>query len=579
MTYSPNAGMKEDTSKGSADKKSQVDIYTLIDDIILEHDLDTGSTTWKNVCNSPFDLRPNSSLADWRALIHPNDLEETLSSAQEALCGDDQQWSRTYWLKDLNNTYQLIQDRRIIKRYENGRPSSVLAVLKVIPQEQQLRNRLDRSFDLACIGRWELDLLSGELYWSDITKKIHNKPLHYIPNIEEAIYFYKEGEHRDQIQSSIQNVLDGHIDTWNLEAILVTATGQEKWVRAFGQAEKIRGKIVRLFGSLQDISEQKETELIIQHAKKRYQLAAKAGTIGIWEWDFSRKRIHLDEVMYDLYGFSPEDRNRPLSTLESRLHPEDLSNARRELEEAIQNGGNYQSTFRICLPPDRSLRHIKAFGDIVFDESGHPKTMIGLNMDITQEVEQTRNLRQANAEKEEILNSISDGFISIDDNRQMTYCNKAAKTIFNSLQDWEDQNWFDITFRKQGHVWKKLEQCLSQKVTTWSKAYYEETETWLYILFYPKEEGAVCFFRDISDVEEYAQIITTQYQKLKKIAWAQSHELRAPLTNILGLVNLLREAYTGDNQEIHTFLDMLSESSVNLDAIIHKMILETDHIP
>jgi PAS domain-containing protein len=578
MTYSPTARIKENASKSSADNRSQVDIYTLIEDIILEHDLDTGITTWKNVSNSLFDLHPDSSTADWRALIHPNDVEETLTSAQEALDGDDQQWSRTYWLKDLNNTYQLIQDRRIIKRYENGRPSSVLAILKVIPQEQQLRNRLDRSFDLARIGRWELDLLSGELYWSDMTKKIHDKPLHYIPNIEEAIYFYKEGEHRDQVQSSIQNVLDGHIDTWDLEAILVTATGQEKWVRALGQAEKVRGRIVRLYGSFQDISEQKETELIILHAKKRYQLAAKAGTIGIWEWDFSRKRIHLDGVMLDLYGFSPEERNRPLSTLESRLHQEDRPKARRELEEAIERGGNYKSTFRICLP-DQSVRHIIAYGDIIFDKVGRPATMIGVNMDITEEVIQTQKLRRANAEKEEILSSISDGFITIDDNRQMTYCNKAAKTIFNSLQDWGDQNGFDTIFRKQGHVWKKLEQCISQKVTTWSKAYYEETETWLYILFYPKEEGAVCFFRDITDVEQYVQIITTQYQKLKKIAWSQSHELRAPLTNILGLVSLLREAYTGNNQEIQPLFDMLSESSVKLDAIIHKMILETDHIP
>lgn len=545
-----------------------------MDDIILDYELDTGNAIWKNIGDYPFTLQPKSSVAEWEALIHPKDKARITASFQKALAGGRQQWRGNYWLKGTNNTYHFIRDRRIIKRRENGIPRRFMAVLKVLPQEKELQTRLTRIFEFARIGSWEVDLLTNTLFWSEITREIHKKPVDYTPTLDEAILFYKEGYHRSNIESTFQKVLDGKQDDWNVEAILVTATGEERWVHSFGLVEKVDGSPVRLFGSFQDITEGKLVELNTKRSQKRYQLATKAGTIGIWEWDFSRKRIHLDEVMLDLYGFSPEERNRPLSTLESRLHPDDLPKAYQDLEEAIETGGNYQSVFRICLP-DQSVRHIKAFGDIIFDETGQAATMIGVNMDITEEVLQTRNLRRANAEKEEILSSISDGFITIDDNRQMTYCNKAAKSIFNNFRESDEHGGFEAIFLEQEQVRQVLIRCLAQQVTTWSKAYYKETETWLYILFYPKEEGAVCFFRDITEMERSTQIIQNQNERLKHIAWVQSHEVRAPLANILGLTDLLETEMRSGNTDIQEILTMLSSSASRLDAIIRKTVNDT----
>ncbi|NEP77154.1 MAG: hypothetical protein F6K39_02605 [Okeania sp. SIO3B3] len=104
------------------------------------------------------------------------------------------------------------------------------------------------------IGAWEIDLTDQKFYWSSMTKVIYEVPLDFEPNLQSFINFYKEGESRQAIATAIQIGIEQGIP-WNLELILVTLKGKETWVTATGQAEFKNEVCVRLFGSLQDISE------------------------------------------------------------------------------------------------------------------------------------------------------------------------------------------------------------------------------------------------------------------------------------------------------------------------------------
>ena len=67
--------------------------------------------------------------------------------------------------------------------------------------------------------------------------------------------------------------------------------------------------------------------------------------------------------------------------------------------------------------------------------------------------------------------------------------------------------------------------------------------------------------------------VKEQNEKLKKIAFIQSHELRAPLTNIMGVVELLdifKEKI--DSPEIFVLLRALSETAEQMDTIIKKIV-------
>jgi signal transduction histidine kinase/CheY-like chemotaxis protein len=123
------------------------------------------------------------------------------------------------------------------------------------------------------IGAWEYDLETEHIYWSNMTKYIHEVQENYQPKLETAINFYKEGEHRERIQQVIEHAIETG-EPWNEECQLVTAQGREIWVQAIGRAEFKDGKCVRLFGSFQDIDRRIKAQKELAEAKDQAEQAA-----------------------------------------------------------------------------------------------------------------------------------------------------------------------------------------------------------------------------------------------------------------------------------------------------------------
>lgn len=109
----------------------------------------------------------------------------------------------------------------------------------------------------AKIGAWEIILDTNELYWSDITRSIHEVPFDFQPKLEDGISFYKEGYSRDTISACVEKALESGED-WNVELQIVTFKGREIWVRAIGNVVFKHGKALRIYGSFQDIDEEKK---------------------------------------------------------------------------------------------------------------------------------------------------------------------------------------------------------------------------------------------------------------------------------------------------------------------------------
>ena len=147
---------------------------------------------------------------------------------------------------------------------------------------EQVQKRFNRNQNLlmsmsqqARIGAWEVDLVSGEVYWSEMTKQIHEVDPDFVPNMETAINFYKEGESRDRIAEVVENAIATG-EPWKEELQLVTAKGNEIWVVALGKVEYERGQCVRLFGSFQDIDDRVKNQLELTKAKEAAEAAAKS---------------------------------------------------------------------------------------------------------------------------------------------------------------------------------------------------------------------------------------------------------------------------------------------------------------
>jgi len=82
--------------------------------------------------------------------------------------------------------------------------------------------------------------------------------------------------------------------------------------------------------------------------------------------------------------------------------------------------------------------------------------------------------------------------------------------------------------------------------------------------------------RDISVRKNYTLSIHQQNEKLREIAWVQSHEVRAPLARLLGLLDLL-DNFNSLNQESKTrVIQSLRDSALELDVIIRDVVRRTE---
>ncbi len=132
---------------------------------------------------------------------------------------------------------------------------NTLAYQQTLDNYKNRMMMLNRLESVAKVGAWEVDLLTSQISWSEQTKVIHEVPPDYVPNLETAFNFYKEGTSRDAISNAIERaILAG--SSWELELELITAKNSTIWVKANGIADFQGGQCVRLFGTLNDITQE-----------------------------------------------------------------------------------------------------------------------------------------------------------------------------------------------------------------------------------------------------------------------------------------------------------------------------------
>lgn len=129
------------------------------------------------------------------------------------------------------------------------------SLLIEVEYKDSLKNNLlfEKLQSVANIGTWEVDLLNNSLTWSSQTRVIHEVDENFIPQLDTAIYFYKEGYDRDEISRIVSTAIKTG-ESWNATLQLISAKGNPVWIETHGMAEMVDGVCVRLFGTCQNVN-------------------------------------------------------------------------------------------------------------------------------------------------------------------------------------------------------------------------------------------------------------------------------------------------------------------------------------
>ena len=160
---------------------------------------------------------------------------------------------------------------------------------------------LESTGEMAKVGGWELDLADMQLEWTKEVFRIHELEPPAVPTIKEAINFYPP-ETQPVIQASIRNAIDNGVP-WEVELPFVTAKQNKIWVRAQGSAIYQNGKITRLKGVFQDITERKENQIELARLNRTLQMLSKCNELLIHAEDELDLIVEISRIAVEVGGY------------------------------------------------------------------------------------------------------------------------------------------------------------------------------------------------------------------------------------------------------------------------------------
>jgi diguanylate cyclase (GGDEF)-like protein/PAS domain S-box-containing protein len=170
---------------------------------------------------------------------------------------------------------------------------------------------LARTGAAAGVGGWELDLVSGQLTWSEEVRRLHEVDADFQPTLEDAIRFYSASS-QELIRRAVNTGMERGAP-WDLELELVSATGRQFWARATGTAEFENGKATRLIGAFQDITERRRLERELADSYERVRVTLESIGDAVITTDPKGRVQWMNPVAEAMTGWSKsEAQGRPL---------------------------------------------------------------------------------------------------------------------------------------------------------------------------------------------------------------------------------------------------------------------------
>ena len=135
--------------------------------------------------------------------------------------------------------------------------------------------------------------------------------------------------------------------------------------------------------SNRDITDRKQMEEELKMGSVRLELAARAGGVGVWDYDIVNNILIWDDQMFALYGIARKDFIGGYQAWQDGLHPEDKERCDNEFQMAIRGEKDFDIEFLVVWP-DGSVHNIRALAVVQRDDSGMALNIFGTNWDITE---------------------------------------------------------------------------------------------------------------------------------------------------------------------------------------------------
>ncbi|APA64550.1 PAS domain S-box protein [Maribacter sp. 1_2014MBL_MicDiv] len=155
-----------------------------------------------------------------------------------------------------------------------------------------------------------------------------------------------------------------------------------------------------------DISKIKEVRDELQRKNELLNYAEQLTLMGNWQWNVKQDRVIWSSNLYQIFGLSEEIGQIKYDTYFHFVHPDDKERVRKHIDNFIKTHQKKGLVHRILLK-DGTVKIIKLVGEVVKDENGEIKEMIGACQDVTKTKMVEEKLIHAKEELEEFTQKLT----------------------------------------------------------------------------------------------------------------------------------------------------------------------------
>lgn len=348
---------------------------------------------------------------------------------------------------------------------------------------------------------------------------------------------------------------------------------------------KNKNKNAAFFNNLKNSNEE------IKESNKRYDIVAKATSDTIWDWKIQENRILWNKGIEGIFGYKQDQVGNNSDWWFDKIHPEDSIKMSIKLYSFIeQKTEKWQDQYRFRCA-DGSYKYVLDRGFLLKDEEGRAVRMIGAIQDITKQKKEELRLKLL----ETVITQTKDSIIiteadSIDGTiPKIVYVNPRFSSMYGydeneiigkSPNIFFGPNSDDNEFKRLITAIKNKDECQIETIIyTKSGEEYWVNSTNLPVYNDDSELSHwVTIQRNITEdkkqeveKEQLIRELTLNNKDLQQFSYITSHNLRAPLSNLTGLLNLIDDIPI-ENSELKEILDGFNKSTHLLNETINDLV-------
>ena len=128
----------------------------------------------------------------------------------------------------------------------------------------------------------------------------------------------------------------------------------------------------------------RRAEEALRLSHERFELAARAATDAIYDWDLQSGQLWWSDSFHTLFGYTTEEVESTLDFWKEQLHPEERERVSKSLDQAIEKGQDTWTSEYRFRRKDGSYAFVHDRSYVLHDAQDQPIRMIGGMSDITE---------------------------------------------------------------------------------------------------------------------------------------------------------------------------------------------------